>query len=976
MNHCDQEIDRTRPSNTAAIGKLLRVSTAELVRRCDKDCGQECESFEICNCENGRACDVRVISNAPASGASAFSMDTTGGNSSTEDQRDLDDPPNKNGCTDDGEERVRGIFYVRDRTRSESSLFDPASATIETRSTNASSTFTTTAAVAQIEHEQYVRYDACDRDTIVDTCEAASNEDAIREARARKRKKKKRKKKSSDRRARDGIDRIVSRVHACENVTKGYACVETGREESLDTVDLDPIREHDLGVDYDVLDDGSANLATTIEASSFAFEPPTSTSTILHRRRRIIERPLNGRIVRLSRKHFESCPDHDSLRTFRIVRTALSTLANDNSERIDVLRTWFRFGRDERGFTGSVALWFEVLFSLVMKRPFRVKDKQLIKFFAHKVFHVEERTIEERVYEFERANNEQRTCGFGDPLQFVRYDRDRDGVSKSVRRRINGRRLPVVLSEMYAKGAKWKVRTIESLSLEEVWRNVLSLESEPNVSRRNALLKKLILKCTAENVEEIVRMLLSVPNIRLTRKHLVQVFDRRAYDAWQGKKFKTFKKELFDELMASMDFRSVLNDATPIVGDDSSITRDSAYSFRPRKRKRSDRDATTDNDDCDEDAEEEEEVENDDDNGNDVSRVTDNSNNVEHSDRNGCSETNDVDGKKCTVSDHRSKKQIETTIVSSNVIVPCACCSSSASPHSCARSNESSQQRCRDRATIDAQTQTDAIVEDSRERSVSLTRSVGTSPIREQTSDRVLVVRRTATESERPRVKLYGTGIVAAPALSSNNSNLCNVTDSVSTPLVSSSVVSGDNDRTICSNSTKSREIYESGVVYRRPPFHGASYVPYEIMYPPPPYLTIPLTANDPHDVYARNDLNETISNLVSRYLSSGTHESSTKESIAPSIANSTETLSQSSVSVVANADSFAVPRKENDTSPESESYVPFLGRDREERSSDRASFEERMFLQSLRLEPVVKSSTSTRKNVETKSSFEFIEEE
>lgn len=968
MSHCDLVIEKIRPSNTAAIGK--RVSTtADLVRRCDnKDCEKECERIETCNCETERTCDIE---NSTATGDAFVSSMDTSANSSTEDRRDLNDREDENGCTDDVE-RVRGIFYVRDRTRSESSSLDLVSTKNESRSGNASLTFAVATTAEQIDREQCVRRNACDGDTIV-AREDASNEDAIREARARKRKKKKRKKKSSDRRARDEIERMMSRIETGKNIMDTFDEVDERRDESpRDTVDFVDVRG-DNNCIVDASASANRRIATTIAPNSFAPEPPTSTSTILHRRRRIIERPLDGRVVRLSRKRFESCPDYDSLRTFRIVRTALSTLANDNSERIDVLRTWFRFGRDERGFGGNVALWFEVLFSLVMKRPFRVKDKQLIKFFAHKVFHVEEQTIEERVYEFERANNEVSSVGSKNSLSIVRDDRERNnGITKSVRRRINGRRLPIVLSEMYATGAKCKVRTIESLTLEEVWRHVLTLESEPNVSRRNALLKKLILKCTAENVEEIVRMLLSVPNIRLTRKHLVQVFDRRAYDAWRGKKVKTFKKDLFDELMSSMDFRSVLNDSTPIVGDDSSIVRDSAYSFRPRKRKRSEQDTTTD---CDEDDENEDIDGNDNDNDARIEKLKV----VENVDRDRCDE-NIANTKKCA--DHRSKKRIASTVVSSDMVFPCSRCLSSVSSAStaCSRSNESPPPRSHDRVTIDAQTQTDEIANSS-ERSVPRTRTVGTSPIPERKSDPVIVVRRTVSENERSNLKLYGANIVAsttARSSNNNNNNVCNVTDSVSTPLVSAAVVSNDNDRTTCSNPSKPREIYERGVVYRRPPFRGASYIPYEIMYPPPPYLTIPLTANDARDVYARSDLNETISNLVSRYLSSGTHEPGAQESSATSIANSSETLPQSSMTTtVANtADTFVASERENETSIDNESFVPLVGRERDERSSGRPSLEERMFLQSLSLEPVVKSSDSTKKSMRTKSSFEFVEEE
>lgn len=272
------------------------------------------------------------------------------------------------------------------------------------------------------------------------------------------------------------------------------------------------------------------------------------------------KRTVDPRLAEKCRREFAGLDGkHDSLEAFGRVRAFISRNKLNISERLDVLQIWFH----PNTFQGDLFLWFTVLINVSMKRSFHVKDKQLIKLFSTKIFHVPLGTIESRILERNnRAGFCVRGCETNNPVSEPHSEASSGEepnslrLSRSVLRRINVRNLPSLLADMFTEmtNSRIKPRDQSTLSLRTVWDTLVSLGSMKKEVERNRSLARLLLQCTTRDIEEILRMLLSVLDIKLNKKHIIDAFSETAYTRWEGRKQKIFKEEHFFELASLIDW--------------------------------------------------------------------------------------------------------------------------------------------------------------------------------------------------------------------------------------------------------------------------------------------------------------------------------------------------------------------------------------------------------------------------------------
>ena len=118
----------------------------------------------------------------------------------------------------------------------------------------------------------------------------------------------------------------------------------------------------------------------------FGNQPQPDTPSLALFGKRVVEQ----RLINKCRREFDGLEGrHDSLEAFGRLRSLLSSNKLTNSERLDVLQMWFH----PASFRGDLNLWFTVMINVAMKRSFHVKDKQLIKLFSTKIFHLDRRSV-------------------------------------------------------------------------------------------------------------------------------------------------------------------------------------------------------------------------------------------------------------------------------------------------------------------------------------------------------------------------------------------------------------------------------------------------------------------------------------------------------------------------------------------------------------------------------------------------------
>lgn len=266
------------------------------------------------------------------------------------------------------------------------------------------------------------------------------------------------------------------------------------------------------------------------------------------------KRVVDQRLVNKCKREFAGLEGkHDSLEAFGRLRTLLASNKLNNSERLDVLQLWFH----PTTFKGDLFLWFTVLINVAMKRSFHVKDKQLIKLFSTKIFHVPLGTIESRILE----RNNRGSCARDATAEAQSEASSGEEpvaqhLSRSVLRRINVRNLPSLLADMFSEmtNSRIKPREQSTLSLRTTWDTLVAIGGMKKEVERNRALTRLLLQCTTRDIEEILRMLLSVLDLKLNKKHIIDAFSETAYAQWEGRKHKIFKEEHFDELIKLVDW--------------------------------------------------------------------------------------------------------------------------------------------------------------------------------------------------------------------------------------------------------------------------------------------------------------------------------------------------------------------------------------------------------------------------------------
>ena len=266
------------------------------------------------------------------------------------------------------------------------------------------------------------------------------------------------------------------------------------------------------------------------------------------------KRVIDQRLVNKCKREFAGLEGkHDSLEAFGRLRTLLASNKLNNSERLDVLQLWFH----PSTFKGDLFLWFTVLINVAMKRSFHVKDKQLIKLFSTKIFHVPLGTIESRILERNnRGSCARDTTAEAQSEASSGEEPVAQHLSRSVLRRINVRNLPSLLADMFSEmtNSRIKPREQSTLSLRTTWDTLVAIGGMKKEVERNRALTRLLLQCTTRDIEEILRMLLSVLDLKLNKKHIIDAFSETAYAQWEGRKHKIFKEEHFDELIKLIDW--------------------------------------------------------------------------------------------------------------------------------------------------------------------------------------------------------------------------------------------------------------------------------------------------------------------------------------------------------------------------------------------------------------------------------------
>lgn len=266
------------------------------------------------------------------------------------------------------------------------------------------------------------------------------------------------------------------------------------------------------------------------------------------------KRVIDQRLVNKCKREFAGLEGkHDSLEAFGRLRTLLASNKLNNSERLDVLQLWFH----PSTFKGDLFLWFTVLINVAMKRSFHVKDKQLIKLFSTKIFHVPLGTIESRILERNNRGSIARDATAEAQSEASSGEEPvAQHLSRSVLRRINVRNLPSLLADMFSEmtNSRIKPREQSTLSLRTTWDTLVAIGGMKKEVERNRALTRLLLQCTTRDIEEILRMLLSVLDLKLNKKHIIDAFSETAYAQWEGRKHKIFKEEHFDELIKLIDW--------------------------------------------------------------------------------------------------------------------------------------------------------------------------------------------------------------------------------------------------------------------------------------------------------------------------------------------------------------------------------------------------------------------------------------
>lgn len=266
------------------------------------------------------------------------------------------------------------------------------------------------------------------------------------------------------------------------------------------------------------------------------------------------KRVIDQRLVNKCKREFAGLEGkHDSLEAFGRLRTLLASNKLNNSERLDVLQLWFH----PSTFKGDLFLWFTVLINVAMKRSFHVKDKQLIKLFSTKIFHVPLGTIESRILERNNRGSIAREATTEAQSEASSGEEPvAQHLSRSVLRRINVRNLPSLLADMFSEMTNSRIKPREQsiLSLRTTWDTLVAIGGMKKEVERNRALTRLLLQCTTRDIEEILRMLLSVLDLKLNKKHIIDAFSETAYAQWEGRKHKIFKEEHFDELIKLIDW--------------------------------------------------------------------------------------------------------------------------------------------------------------------------------------------------------------------------------------------------------------------------------------------------------------------------------------------------------------------------------------------------------------------------------------
>lgn len=320
-------------------------------------------------------------------------------------------------------------------------------------------------------------------------------------------------------------------------------------------------RDDDSYFTEDSYDDEDTTTTTTTPAKtrrcprclrSLPLATTDSCSSLVDQESKHIRREMLDNCLLTFRRITDRDGADDSLEAFTRVRQCLAA-AKDANDCTEILRLWFSCGRSLTGFRGDLRLWFVVLVSMSMKRSFCIKNKQLIKFFTTRVLHVPLGTIEDRVLSsaFVRqelfsgdssrfrlpkvstvlASSSSEDLPTMPPLPPIPLDKP---LSRSTERRINNRYLPSLLTDMIRESSNPGIRIAEQsvLGLAEVWNSMELIGSYNIEAKRNLVLHDLLNRCTHEDVETVLRILLSETGFQMSLRQLISVFDEHAFNAW------------------------------------------------------------------------------------------------------------------------------------------------------------------------------------------------------------------------------------------------------------------------------------------------------------------------------------------------------------------------------------------------------------------------------------------------------------
>ncbi|KAK7600957.1 hypothetical protein V9T40_008398 [Parthenolecanium corni] len=190
----------------------------------------------------------------------------------------------------------------------------------------------------------------------------------------------------------------------------------------------------------------------------------------------------------------DSDPSHkdNSVRQFRKICLALS---NESSylQKTNILREFFEKGSDGTSFKGDLLLWCRLLLPGAIKTVYNLQSKQLIKIFS-RIFNTDNDDMLTHLEEGDVA---------------------------------------VTVSEFFEKSTAIKPASKSTLSLQDVneYLNQLSKLTKEDDQQRH--LKKVALKCTANDLQVFVRFIKHDLRINAGPKHILDALHPDAYQAYQ-----------------------------------------------------------------------------------------------------------------------------------------------------------------------------------------------------------------------------------------------------------------------------------------------------------------------------------------------------------------------------------------------------------------------------------------------------------